>query len=479
VSVGLDRRVRMGTPAGRGIIAAAALGSSLAFLDSTVVNVALPAIAADLDAGVTGLQWTLDAYLVTLSALLLLGGSLGDLYGRRQVFLAGLAGFTVASMLCGFAPTTPALVVARGLQGVAAALLVPGSLAIISATFHPDDRGAAVGAWSGLTGVSTAVGPFLGGWLIDAASWRWIFFINLPVAVAAVLITRRWVPETRGAAGTRPDVGGALAASIGLGAVAFALIEGPGDGAWPWVAGVAGVVALVVFVVLQRRVPSPMLPLGLFASRQFTGANLTTLAVYAGLGGALFLVVLQLQTTLGYSALEAGAALVPITGLMLVLSARAGALAQRIGARPLMTAGPAIMAVGLVLFAQIEPGTSYWTGVLPAATVFGLGLATTVAPLTAAVLAAVDEEHLGVGSGVNNAVARVAGLFAVAVLPGVTGITDDLADGYPDAMHLSAVVCVAGAAVAFATIRRTRAVEPAAVAAVDHPCHDPCLAAPA
>ncbi|MPY95902.1 MAG: DHA2 family efflux MFS transporter permease subunit [Acidimicrobiia bacterium] len=478
--------VRFGTPQGRGVVLATVLGSGIAFLDGTVVNVALPTIAEDLGAGLSGLQWILDAYLVTLSSLLLLGGSLGDLFGRRRMFVTGLVGFTAASLLCGLAPTTGALIAARALQGVAAALLVPGSLAIIAATFHPEDRSRAVGAWSGLAGVATAVGPFLGGWLIDAVSWRLIFLINLPLAVVAVVVALRCVPESSDAqADRRLDVPGALAVSLGLGGVAYALIEGAGDVTPDVViAGVVGGLALIAFVVVERRVPAPMLPLGLFRSQQFSGANATTLAVYAALSGVMFLLVLQLQVVLGYSALEAGAALLPITGLLLLLSERTGALAQRIGPRIPMSVGPLLMAAGQLLLADVEDGDGYLIGVFPALVVLGLGLALTVAPLTAAVMAAVDERRVGVGSGVNNAVARVAGLLAVALLPAVAGIDLDGGDGeaftagFARGLRMSAGLCVVGGAIAFATIRRAAPVRPTSQASADQPCNDGSLLEP-
>ena len=460
--------IRFGTADARWVVAATVLGSGVAFLDGTVVNVALPAIAEDLGSGISGLQWILDGYLVTLSALLLLGGSLGDLYGRRRMYVAGLVGFTAASLLCGLAPSTGFLVAARALQGVGAALLVPGSLAIIAASFHPDDRGKAVGAWSGLAGISSAIGPFLGGWLIDSVSWRLIFLINLPLVGACLWITLRHVPESRNdELDHGPDVGGALAVSIGLGALAYALIEQVPP------AGVVGVVALALFVVIERRVAVPMLPLSLFRSHQFTGANLTTFAVYAGLSGATFLLVLQLQVELGYSALEAGAALLPVTVILLLLSARAGVLAQRIGPRLPMTVGPLIVAAGLALMVRVESGASYLSTVFPAAIVFGLGLALTVAPLTAAVLAAVDEHRAGIGSGVNNAVARVAGLVAVAVLPAAAGIDEgDVGDGFSTAMLITAAVCAAGGLIAFATIRSAAPLVPVTQADLLHPCQD-------
>ena len=477
--------VRYGSTTGRWVLAATVLGSGLAFLDGTVVNVALPAIAEDLDTELSGLQWTLDAYLVTLSALLLLGGSLGDLYGRRRMFVLGLIAFTLASVLCGAAPTIELLIGARALQGAGAALLVPGSLAIISASFHPDDRGRAVGAWSGLAGISTAIGPFLGGWLIDALSWRLIFLINVPLAAVAVVVATGHVPETRDLGSTqRPDLPGAVAVSLGLGGLAYALIEGTSAmTAATWAAAALGIACLAVFVAVEARRRHPMLPLEVFRSRQFAGANLTTLAVYTGLGGATFLLVLQLQLVLGYSALEAGAALLPVTLLMLALSSRAGNLAQRVGPRLPMTLGPLLVGVGLVLFARVGPGSTYATSVLPGTVVFGLGLALTVAPLTATVLAAVHEHHLGVASGFNNAVARVAGLLAVALLPALVGLETGspvaFSAGFADALHIAAGICLVGAGVAWATIRTTKAVPGTVQADVQHPCHDPCRAVPA
>lgn len=476
--------IRFGTPAGRWVVFATVLGSGVAFLDGTVVNVALPTIGEDLDTGLSGLQWILDGYLVTLSALLLLGGSLGDLFGRRRMYVTGLVAFTLASLVCGVAPNAGALIAARSVQGAAAALLVPGSLAIISASFRPEDRGRAVGAWSGLGGVAGALGPFLGGWLVDAGSWRLVFLINLPLAAIAVVVTLKHVPESSDPDAVRHlDTPGAVAASLGLAGVAYALIEGSARvDVTDVVAGVFGVVALGAFVIIERRSRQPMLPLEIFASRQFTGANLTTLAVYAGLGSATFLVVLQLQLGLGYSAVEAGSALLPITVLMLALSARAGQLAQRIGPRAPMTVGPIVIAVGLLLLSRVQTGSSYLVDVLPAVLVFGLGLAATVAPLTSAVLAAVDDHHLGVGSGVNNAVARVGGLLSVALLPALVGLdlaggADDLNRGYAAAMRVSAAVCAAGGVAAWLTVRTQVSQVPVTQANIAQPCHDPSVRA--
>ena len=456
------------------------LGSGVAFLDATVVNVALPAIGEDLDTGLSGLQWVLDGYLLTLGALLLLGGSLGDLFGRRRMFVAGLAAFSVASALCGLAPSAGFLVAARILQGVGGALLVPGSLAILSASFQPEDRSEAVGAWSGLAGVTTALGPFAGGWLVDAVSWRLVFLVNLPLAAVAAAVALRYVPESRDpSAPRRPDLVGAGLATIGLGGVVYALIERSG----PLVAAaaVAGVAALVAFPIVERRRAQPLVPLSIFRSRQFVGANLTTLAVYAALSGALFFVALDLQTVLGYSALEAGAAMLPITLVLLVLSARAGRVAQRTGPRLPLTLGPVVAALGLLLLSGMGPGDRYVSGILPGVVVLGLGMAVTVAPLTSAVLAAVDEHHVGVASGLNNAVARIGGLLAVALLPALAGVpasaaAADLHDGVVTALRISAALAAAGGLCSLLLVGRAAvALRPVPQADVSQACHDPCL----
>lgn len=467
--------MRMGTPAGRWVLLATVLGSGLAFLDATVVNVALPALARDLDASLGDLQWVLNAYLVTLSAFVLIGGSLGDRYGLRRVFLLGLAAFTAASLACGLAPSVELLILARAVQGLGAALLVPGSLALIAATFHPDDRAKAVGAWSGLSGIASALGPFAGGYLVDAVSWRMAFFVNLPLA-AGVVVAARHVPESRGTATERLDVLGALTASVGLALATYALIESHlGFGG-------AGLAVLAAFVVVEARSPAPMLPLRLFANPQFAGANATTLAVYAALGGAFFLLVLELQVSLGYSALEAGSSLLPVTLLVLALSARAGALAQRIGPRLPMTVGPVVVGLGLLLWSRVDAGTSYAATVLPGGVVFGLGLALTVAPLTATIMAAADDAHLGAASGVNNAIARLAGLLAVAGLPMLVGLDTSAAPGDLDrdvdlALQVAAVVALVGGLIAFATVRASAQVAtPTQPAVAGQPCGDPCLA---
>jgi EmrB/QacA subfamily drug resistance transporter len=438
----------------------------MALLDATVVNVALPAIGRGLHTSLAGLQWTVSAYTLTLAGLILLGGALGDRLGRRRVFLTGVVWFAAASAGCGVAPGIVVLIAARALQGIGGALLTPGSLAIIQATFVPDDRPRAIGAWSGLGGIATAAGPLLGGWITAAAGWRWIFLLNVPLAGLVFAVTARHVPESRdpGARGGF-DVAGAALAAIALAGITGALIEAPGGGAVTAAAsGAVGCLAGAAFVVTERRrgrggaVP-PMLPLAVFASRQFTAVNVVTFLVYAALGGTVFLLVLDLQVVAGYTPLAAGLALLPSTVIMLILSARAGAAAQRFGPRWLMTAGPLVSAAGLLLAVRIGPHASYPADVLPAVAAFGLGLAVTVAPLTATVLASADVRHAGVASGVNNAVARAAGLLAVAALPlaaGLSGADYRSAAAFGAGFRVAMVICAgllaAGGVVAAATI---------------------------
>ncbi|MBO0811770.1 MAG: MFS transporter [Microlunatus sp.] len=472
-------RIRYASAAGRGLITATVLGSGVAFLDGSVVNIALPAIGRDLGGGFAVLQWVLDGYLLTLSALLMFGGALGDHYGRRRIFVIGLLIFTVASLGCGLAPTALLLIIARIVQGVGGALLVPGSLAMIDATIHPDDRGRAIGTWAGFTGVAGAIGPFVGGWLVDVASWRLVFFINLPIAIGAVIATVRSVPETRDAAATgRPDVLGAAAITAGLAGLLTPLIEGPARGWAPLLISclVAGILALVAFVLIEHRQPNPLLPLTLFRSPQFTGANITTLTVYAALGAALFLLALQLQLSMGYSATAAGLATLPTTVIMLLLSGRVGGLAQRTGPRLPMTVGPIVAGIGLALLIMAAPGRSYLAGVFPGVTVLGLGMAVTVAPLTSAVLA-VDEQHVGAASGTNNAISRLAGMLAVAILPAVSGIDMSsgraLGPGFGTAMLISAVLCGLGGLAAALTITRATPVEVNTLPGVNAGCQHP------
>jgi EmrB/QacA subfamily drug resistance transporter len=462
--------IRYGSTAGRWVLLATVLGSGMAFLDSTVVNVALPAIGKDLGAGVSGLQWVVTAYLITLSSLILIGGSLGDLFGRRRVFIIGVVWFSVASLLSAVAPNLGFLIAARALQGVGGALLTPGSLALIEASFVAEDRSQAIGAWSGLGGVATAIGPFVGGWLVSAVSWRLIFLLNLPLA-AVVLVASRHVPESTDPTTDRHvDVLGATLVVVGLAAGTYALIEGPSSGTTLGVtviSAVIGAAALAGFLLAEKIGRHPMLPLNIFRSRQFTAANLVTVVVYAALGGVFFLLAVYLQQVLHYSPVEAGAALFPLTLIMLLLSARAGRLAQRIGPRLPMTLGPAIVGVGLLLMRRIHVGGHYVDTVLPALVVFSLGLALTVAPLTATVLAAADARHAGIASGVNNAVARVAGLLAVALLPALVGLSGAdyqrpgvFSAGFHTAVTISAGLAFAGALVALVGIRDPAPTEP-------------------
>lgn len=449
----------MGTARGRWVLLAAVLGSGIALLDATVVNIALPTLGRELDADLADLQWTVNAYVLSLAALILLGGSLGDRFGRRRVFVIGTVWFGVASLLCGLAPDVEALIAARALQGVGAALLTPGSLSLLQASFVPGDRARAVGAWSGLGGIAAAVGPFVGGLLVEV-SWRLVFLINLPLCVVVVVVALRHVPESADPdASPRVDVAGAVLGALGLAGVTYALVAAGERGASTGVlaSGLAGVAGLVGFGLVERRSAHPMLPLGIFASRQFSAANAVTFAVYAALGGVFFLLVVHLQVVAGYSPLAAGTSLLPVTVLMLVLSARAGALAARTGPRLPMTVGPLLCAAGVLLMRRIDTGADYVVDVLPGVVVFGLGLSATVAPLTVTVLAAASERHAGLASGVNNAVARTAGLLAVAVLPLAAGLggTDDpvgFGRGFDRALLLSAGLLVVGAAVSAVAI---------------------------
>ncbi|PZF84680.1 MFS transporter, partial [Micromonospora deserti] len=467
--------LRMGTGPGRGTLLAAVFASGMVFLDSTVVNVALPRLGADLGATVAGLQWTVNGYLLMLAAFVLLGGALGDRFGRRRIFLLGVLWFTVASLLCGLAQDTTWLIAARFLQGAGGALLTPGSLSVLQSSFHPDDRGRAIGAWSGLSGVSTALGPFVGGWLIDALSWRWIFFLNLPLAALVVLAALRWVPESRDEnvsrirAGSgrrrRFDVAGALLGAVALAGVTYALIDAPArglDSAPVLVAALVGVAGAVVFVLVERRRgDTAMLPTGLFSSRLFSVLNLFTVAVYAALGGFTFFIAVYLQNVVGWSALLTGIALLPMTLLLLVGSPRAGALSARIGPRLPLTVGPVVAAGGLVLLRRVGPDASYWGDVLPGVVLFGIGLTLVVAPLTASVLAAVQDRFAGVASGFNNAASRAGGLLAVAALPLLVGLSGsgyeqraELTGAYRGAMLWCGGLLLVGAALAGLLIRR-------------------------
>ena len=459
--------VSLDSAAGRWTVAASVLGSGAVFLEGSVVTVALPALGRDLGLGIAGLQWVLNGYLLTLAALLLFGGALGDVLPRRRVFAVALVAFAAASAACSLMPTLPLLVAARLVQGAAGAILVPNSLAMLETTFAAEDRGTAIGRWAGWSAVSTALGPLAGGWLVDAISWRVVFAACVPFALAAAWIAWRRVPDppraARDATARSLDWLGALLVTAGLGGVAGALIAGPSRGFGdPPVLGalVGGVVLLLLFGVVERRARHPILPFDVFRSRQFAGANLVTLVVYAALGGLFFLFVLQLQASLGYSPTAAGAALLPVNVLLLALSPLAGRVSRRIGPRWPLTLGALVAAAGMALLSRVQPGATYAGTVLPSLAVFGLGLAAIVAPVTAAALGALDEDRAGLASGVNNAAARVAGLLATAALPFAAGIggldaigAPGLAAGYARAMLICAGLCAAGAVVAFATVR--------------------------
>lgn len=447
---------------GRGIVTAAVLGSGMAMLDGTVVNVALVRIGADLHASLTDLQWITNGYLLTMAALILLGGSLGDRYGRRRVFLVGVVWFAVASAACGLAQTPGQLIVARVVQGIGAALLTPGSLAMIEASIRPLDRAKAIGSWSGLGGIASAAGPFVGGWLVQYASWRWAFLLNIPLGALTVWMTLASVPETRDEEAVHGfDTAGAVLATLALAVTTYGLVQSEALGMFRTVGViVAGLLVGALFVVVEDRTRHPMVPPSLFASRQFSGANLMTLLTYAALGAVMFFLTLQLQTVLRYGPLAAGLSTLPLTVLMLFLASRGGALATRIGPRIPMTVGPLVCGLGVALLAGLGAGDSYWLGVFPGITVFGLGLCLLVAPLTATVLGAAPDRYAGVASGVNNAVARAGSLLAVAALPAIVGLSGAdyqrpvaFSRAYGTAMWICAALLAVGGAISWALIR--------------------------
>jgi EmrB/QacA subfamily drug resistance transporter len=454
----------LGSAAGRRLLAASIVGSGAVFLEGTVVNVALPAIARDLGLGLEGVQWVVNAYLLALGSLTLLGGALGDRYGRRRLFVAGAIGFAVATLGCALAPGALVLLGLRFVQGAAGAMLVPNSLALLEASFSEDERGTAIGRWAGWSSVSTAIGPLLGGSLVDAGSWRWVFAAIAPVALAAAWLALGDEAKRKPGGSRHIDYLGAALIVLGLGALTAGLIDGPRLGFdQPLILGslVSGVLLLVAFAVVEHRSDSPLLPPRLFRSRAFTGANLATVLIYAALNGVILLLVLQLQGNLSYSALQSGAALLPANALMLVLSPIAGRFAHRHGARGPMTVGALVTAAGMVLFSRVAPGASYVRTVLPAVVVFGVGLSALVAPLTAAVLAAAPERDAGAASGVNNAAARLAGLISAAALPVAAGMGGleklsglRLTQGFARAMWICAGFCILGAVATWLTVTR-------------------------
>lgn len=430
------------------------LGSGVVIVDSTVVNLALPHIASSLHAGFSQLQWIADGYLLSLSALILIGGSLGDILGRKRIYMIGLAGFAAMSLVCGLAPTTTLLIVARVLQGVFAALLVPGGLAIINTNFPPAGRGKAIGQWTAWSSISAAIGPLVGGYIVSHFSWRWIFLINPPLVAVCLLLAYYGIVESKDKRARRIDYTGATLASVSLAGITYGLIEGPNTH-WARTAIVslaAGLVAFIVFVITEAKSKDPMVELSLFKSRNFTGANLTTFAMYGALSGFLFAFVIFLQTRLGYSSLVAGMSLIPITAMLMMLSGRVGALASKVGPRVFMTIGPIIGGLGMLSLLGLSPGQNYWLRIFPGILVFATGLAITVAPLTITVMGSVSDTRSGIASGINNAVSRAAGLIVIALL-GLLGTTSI----YTFALTLSATMAIAAGLISLAIIKNPSA----------------------
>ncbi|HEY9408840.1 MAG TPA: MFS transporter [Jiangellaceae bacterium] len=481
----MDGSVRLSSRQGRSLLAAMVLGSGIAFLDSTVVNVALPTIGRELDADLAALQWTVNAYTLTLASLILLGGSLGDHLGRRRIFVIGVLAFTAASVLCAMAPNVEVLIAARALQGVGGALLTPGSLAILQTSMHPDDRARAIGLWAGLTGTAGIVGPLLGGWLLEY-SWRWVFAINVPIAAVTVWLAVRHAPESRDEqAGDSFDIPGAVFGAVALGASTYALVEVPGQGASVMVIGsaVLSVVAAVLFLRRERVAPVPMVPLTLFRDRTFSVVNAMTFVVYAGLSGIFFFLVIQLQVSLGWSPLAAGLASLPVTLLMLVFSGRSGDLGARVGPRVMLGIGSLVGSSGVVLLSFVEPGDEYASAVFPGVLLLGVGLTTLVPTLTATVMASAPAHLVGIASGVNNGVSRAAGLMAVAALPAITGLAGQayadpglLTDAYSMSLLICAALMAAGGILSVTMLPRhvaQRHAEPELEATATAPCTAP------
>ena len=432
------------------VLLATIIGSGIVIVDGTVVNLALPALGRDLHASFAGLQWVVDGYLLSLSSLILLGGSLGDIFGRKKTYLTGLLGFGIVSLLCGLAPTESLLIGLRVLQGVFGALLVPGGLAIINTNFPEGLRGKAIGQWSAFTALGAAIGPLLGGVLVDTLSWRWVFFINVPLVLICAALAVPNVKESHDTHRRHLDIIGAILAITALAGLTYGLIEGSSSGwsAGPLAAMAAGAVSLGLFLLAEQREKDPMIHLSLFKSRNFSAANITTFAMYGALGGFFFAFVIYLQNSLGYSTLQAGLSAMPVTLLLLLLSGRVGALTGTIGPRLFMTAGPLIAAVGMLMLYGLQPGESYLLHVLPGVTLFGLGMATLVAPLTVTVMSSVDNQESGIASGINNAVARVAGLIVIALL-GLFGV----AHAYKFTMALCAGLAIVAGIASWLLIR--------------------------
>jgi EmrB/QacA subfamily drug resistance transporter len=428
-------------------------GSGIVFLDGTIVNLALPSISKDLGASFSQLQWIADSYLLTLSSFILLGGSLGDIFGRKKIFLFGLYGFGLFSLLCGLAPNSSSLIIFRLLQGIFGALLVPGSLAIINTNFSPESRGRAIGVWSAWSGAFTAIGPLVGGYLIDAATWRWIFFINVPLILLCIALTIPGVKETRDVGIRQLDISGGVIAAIALAGITYGLIEGPANS---WTIGsvvpmLIGLILAGVFVGLEKNKQDPMVPFKLFKSRNFTGSNLMTFAMYGALSGFMFALVIYLQSKMNYSAVKAGVSLLPVTLLMLSLSGRVGALSARLGSRRFMTVGPVLAGIGILSLMNLQPGDSYLTFLLPRVILFGLGLVMTVAPLTTTVMTSVPNEDSGIASAISNAVSRVGGLVVIALL-GVLG-TEHV---FKFSMVLSGTLAIAAGLISYIAIKNPK-----------------------
>jgi EmrB/QacA subfamily drug resistance transporter len=440
-------------PSHRLTLLATIFGSGIVFLDGTVVNLALPSISKELGASFSQLQWIADGYLLSLSSLILLGGSLGDILGRKKIFLYGLYGFGLFSLLAGLTYSSESLIVFRILQGIFGALLVPGSLAIINSNFPKENRGRAIGLWSAWAGAFTALGPLIGGYLIDAASWRWIFYINIPLIIVCILLTKFGVKETKDVGTRQIDFSGALFAALALGGITYGLIEGPVD---KWLAGsliplFSGVIFAAIFLNIEKNKKDPMVPLNLFKSRNFAGSNIMTFAMYGALSGFMFALVIYLQTKMHYSAIKSGLSLLPVTILMLAFSGKMGELSAKNGPRQYMIYGPILAGIGILLLTGLQPGNGYFTYVIPCVLIFGFGLVTTVAPLTTTVMTSVPLDDSGVASAVNNAVSRIGGLVVIAML-GILGASH----AYKFSMILSGLLAVMAGIISYLTIENPK-----------------------